>query len=124
MEVSMNIGYFIAPVVVIIAGIILLLTSKVKINSFYGFRTKTASKNQQTWEYCNRLYAKILIVIGTIFTIIVFITKDMTVDFLGRINAGEFVNILLAFSILPPIPIVNCCCKRKFPELYHNNRDK
>lgn len=119
----MNIGYFIAPIVVIIAGIILLNTSKVKINSIYGFRTKTASKNQQTWEYCNRLCAKILIIMGAVFGIVVFVTKEMTVVFLGGISAGELVNILLAFSILPSIPIVNYCCKRKFPELFCDNKD-
>ena len=48
--------FCIVPIVSLIAGIILLKTASVKINSFYGFRTKTSTRNKQTWEYYNRRF--------------------------------------------------------------------
>lgn len=117
----MRLGFFILPVVLIVAGIILLITPKVKINSIYGFRTKTSSKNEHTWRYCNRLCAKILIVVGVASVIIICTTAKMTTVALALFSIGEIVNILAIGIVLLSIPIVNYSCKKKFPELFHSH---
>lgn len=108
--------FCIVPIVSLIAGIILLKTASVKINSFYGFRTKTSTRNKQTWEYCNRLCAAILIAIGAISTILVIAFHKVTTLFLGIFEFGELVNIIVIAIILLSIPVINFLCKRKYPD--------
>lgn len=117
----MRLAFFILPVVLIVAGMILLTTSKAKINSIYGFRTKTSSKNEHTWEYCNRLCAKILIVAGVASVIAICATAKMTTVVLGLFSIGEIVNILAMGIVFFSIPIVNYSCQKKFPELFQGN---
>ena len=109
--------FCIVPIVSLIAGIILLKTASVKINSFYGFRTKTSTRNKQTWEYCNRLCAAILIAVGAISTILVISFHKVTTLFLGIFEFGELVNIIVIANILLSIPIINYLCKRKYPDI-------
>ncbi len=117
----MKLAFFLLPVVLIVAGIILLIAPTVKINSIYGFRTKTSSKNEHTWRYCNRLCAKILIVVGVVSVITICVTGKVTTVVLGLFSIGEIVNILAIGVVLLSIPIVNYSCKKKFPELFHGN---
>lgn len=87
----MQLDAFILPVVFIAAGMILLFTSTVKINSIYGFRTKTSSKNEHTWKYCNQLCAKIMITTGAVS--IVALCRATKVKTSGMFSIGEIVNI-------------------------------
>lgn len=109
--------FCILPIVSLIAGIILLKTGSVKINSFYGFRTKTSTRNEQTWVYCNRLCAVTLIAVGLIATIFVIMFRNMTTLFLGVFEFGELVNIIVVAIILLSIPVINYLCKRKYPDI-------
>lgn len=114
---------FIFPTVVLIAGIVLFIRPAKEINSVYGFRTKTASKNQQTWEYCNKLCAKILVAEGFISVIAICATCKITEKIFGIFSVGEIVNILAICIILLSIPVVNYRCRRKFPKLFYNNKN-
>ena len=107
-------AFCILPIVSFIAGIILWKTVSVKINSFYGFRTKTSTRNKQTWEYCNRLCAVTLIALGSISTILVIVFRNMNTLFLGVFEFGELVNIIVISIILLSIPVINRLCKRKY----------
>lgn len=109
--------FCIVPIVSLIAGIILLKTASVKINSFYGFRTKTSTRNKQTWEYCNRLCAAILIAVGAISTILVIAFHKVTTSFFGIFEFGELVNIIVIAILLLSIPIINYLCRRKYPDI-------
>ena len=109
--------FCIVPIVSLIAGIILLKTASVKINSFYGFRTKTSTRNKQTWEYCNRLCAATLIAVGAISTILVIAFHKVTTLFFGVFEFGELVNIIVIAILLLSIPIINYLCKRKYPDI-------
>ena len=117
--VSVKLIYFLFPVVILVAGIILHITSKVKINSLYGFRTKTSSKNQQTWEYCNKLCAKILILIGISSIVIILVFGNVQSMFWQMFTFGEFVNVLDIIVVLLCIPVINFSCRKKFPDLFH-----
>ena len=110
-------AFCILPIVSFIAGIILLKTANVKINSFYGFRTKTSTRNKETWEYCNRLCAITLIALCLISTILVFVFRNMNTLFFGVFEFGELVNIIVIAIILLSIPVINCLCKRKYPDM-------
>lgn len=109
--------FCILPIVSLIAGIILLKTASVKINSFYGFRTKTSTRNEQTWEYCNRLCAVALIAVGLLSTVLVIAFRNMTTLLLGIFEFGELVNIIVIAIILLSIPVINYLCKKKYPDI-------
>lgn len=117
----MKLAFFILPIVLIVAGIILFFTSTVKINSIYGFRTKISSKNEHTWRYCNKLCAKILIVVGAASVIAICATAKATTVDLGIFSIGEIVNILAIGVVILSIPVVNYSCKKNFSELFHDN---
>lgn len=108
----------ILPVVVLIAGIILLAAPPQKINSIYGFRTKTSSKNEETWVYCNRLCAVFMIAVGVVSIAAVCTTFKITAVLFGVLSVGEFVNILTIAAILLSVPVINYCCRRKFPSVF------
>ncbi len=111
----MNLIYLIAPLIFIITGIIMLV---IPTNEIFAFKTRTASKCPETQVFCNKLCARILIVAGAVSAVAVLLTGRVTVTFLGGISAGEFVNLLLAGIVLVSIPVVNFCCKKRFPELF------
>lgn len=115
----MDLAVFILPVVLIAAGIMLLVKPPVKINSIYGFRTKTSSKNEHTWEYCNKMCAKIMITVGVASVIVICVTTKVTLKLFDVFEIGELVNIVAICFILLSIPVVNYCCKKKFPELFN-----
>lgn len=111
----MNLSYLIGPAIFIITGIVMLV---IPTSEFFAFKTRTASKSPETQVFCNKLSARILIAAGVASAVAVLLTGRVTVTFFGVLSAGEFVNLLLAGIILVSIPVVNCSCKRKFPELF------
>lgn len=48
--------YFLIPAILIITGIIMLL---IPTSSIFAYKTKTASTNERTQEFCNVLSARI-----------------------------------------------------------------
>lgn len=113
---GMQFKYFIFPIILIISGTILHNTLHVNINSFYGFRTKTSSRNKQSWEYCNKLCADILIAVGVISVVAACITANITTKYFGIFFMGELINVLAVCLVLLSIPIINKKCRRKFPD--------
>lgn len=114
----MKFAFYILPVVSLICGIVLMKMSAMKQNSIFGFRTKASTKNEQTWEYCNRLCAKFLIAIGVISTAVILIFSNTSTLLFGVLELGEMVNIVAILAILVSIPIVQQRCKRRFPDLF------
>ena len=110
---------YIFPAVCLIAGILLLIKPDVKINSVYGFRTKTSSVNEQTWKYCNTLCGKILVFIGVISAILVFAVSFSEIKVFGLFSLAEIVHIIMAVALLLSIPFINHRCKKKYPEFYY-----
>ena len=109
--------FCIVPIVSLIAGIILLKTASVTINSFYGFRTKTSTRNEQTWKYCNRLCAGTLITVGAVSTILIIAFHKERALFWGMFEFGELVNIIVVAILLLSIPVINYLCKKKYPDV-------
>lgn len=121
-RLSSQIAYCLLPVISLVYGIILLNKSAMEINSVFGFRTKTSTKSPQTWEYCNKLCAKVLIVVGSIAMIVIAVFNEISNLLFGFFEFGEMVNIIVIMAVLISIPIVDIRCKKKFPDLFYDNK--
>ncbi len=121
-RLSSQIAYCLLPVISLVFGIVLLSKSATEINSVFGFRTKASSKSPQTWEYCNKLCAKVLIVVGSIAMIVIAVFNNISNLLFGIFEVGEMVNIIVIVAILISIPIVDNRCKKKFSDLFYDNK--
>jgi len=121
-RLSSQIAYCLLPVISLVFGIVLLNKSATEINSVFGFRTKASSKSPQTWEYCNKLCAKVLIVVGSIAMIVIAVFNNISNLLFGIFEVGEMVNIIVIVAILISIPIVDNRCKKKFSDLFYDNK--
>lgn len=43
-----------------------------KINAIYGYRTRRSMRNQETWDFANRLSARMMLITGTVLALIGF----------------------------------------------------
>ena len=57
---------FIIPVVMIILGMLYRNHYPKKINNHHGYRTTRSMKNQDTWEYSQKIFGKIALIDGVI----------------------------------------------------------
>jgi uncharacterized membrane protein len=55
MDWGLLIGVLSPALIVILAGLIWQQFPPKKINHLYGYRTQRSMKNQQTWDYANRI---------------------------------------------------------------------
>lgn len=111
------IGCIIIPVFMFILLICFSLKPPQKINSWYGFRTKRAMINKESWNYANKLFGKISFYI----TIGVFILSLLAYIYLTRIGALKQYIAFLMYSqmiaiLLPSIIIVNIKLKKFLPD--------
>ena len=112
-------SYFIAPSVSILMGILTFSIPSIEINSFFGFRTKISSVNQVTFDYCNKLCGKLLIVLGAVFSVIMCFMGGLYDKFIIGLSKGEFVNVIFILFLILLIPVINLLCKKKFPQFYN-----
>lgn len=111
--------YFLVPVISVLLGSMILSLPSIEMNSFFGFRTKTASVNQMTWDYCNKLCGKFLVAMGTIFTFAMIFIGKLDDKFMIGLTRGEIFNIVFVVIVMLCIPIINSLCKKKFPQFYN-----
>ena len=112
-------SYFITPVISVLLGSLILNMPSIEMNSFFGFRTKTSSVNQMTWDYCNKLCGKFLVSVGTIFTFVLIFIGKLDDKFMFGLTKGESLNILFMLIVILSIPTINSLCKKKFPQFYN-----
>jgi len=66
----------------VIIGTLLLKHPPKDINSTIGYRTKKSSKNQETWDFAQRLAGKVFLIIGIVnfavcsLIILLFVNKQ------------------------------------------------
>lgn len=72
--------YFVIPAILIITGIIMLL---IPTHSVFAYKTRTASTNEQTQEFCNVLSARIMIAIGVASAVALILTRNAKTGFSG-----------------------------------------
>lgn len=113
--------YYIAPALLIITGIIMLL---IPTSTVFAFKTRTASKNEQTQEFCNMLSARIMIAIGVVSAIALVLTRNVKTGMFGY-NMDDTIMFIMLTAFVLSLPIVNICCRKKFAELFtKSEKDK
>lgn len=97
----------IIPVFMIGLGILFVKRPPVKVNHWYGYRTRMSMKNRDTWDFAHRYAGKIWLITGWI---ILLVTIPVMLMFLGKDPetvgiAGAIVcivqSILMAGVIVP-----------------------
>ncbi|MCE2613793.1 SdpI family protein [Flavobacteriaceae bacterium D16] len=70
MDWGLLIGVLSPSLIVILAGLIWQQFPPKKINHLYGYRTQRSMKNQQTWDYANRIGPVMFIKTGSYLLLI------------------------------------------------------
>ena len=111
--------HFLIPVVLIITGVIMLI---IPTSKGFAYKTKTASTNEQTQKFCNVLSAVIMIVLGAVSAVALVLTRNAETGLFGFKNMADSVMLIMLAALALSLPIVNICCKKKFPELFDKNK--
>jgi len=92
-------------VVFLIIGIILYLFPPKRINNYYGYRTESSKRNQQTWDAANRYSTIYLLKISLVLIIAGFILtallKEIAVPL--KIKVASTVLLLIVSGMAPAI---------------------
>ncbi len=88
-------NYYIIHLCVFVAGFILSVLPPKKINWLYGYRTQRSMKNEHSFEYANKLSAKLLM----LFSAISFLISLLAIK-LFNYNAFWLIFIGLFFTII------------------------
>lgn len=113
--------YFLIPAIIIITGVIMLL---MPTSTVFAFKTRTASKNERTQEYCNVLSARIMIALGIISMIALVLTRNAEHGLFGFADMKDSVTLIMMAALVVSLPIVNFSCRKKFSELFDGRSDK
>lgn len=111
--------HFLIPAILIITGVIMLI---MPTSTVFAYKTRTASKNEQTQEYCNVLSARIMIVIGVVSEIALVLTRNAETGLFGFKKMDDTVMCIMVAGLVASLPIVNICCRKKFPELFDKDK--
>lgn len=111
--------YFIISAILLITGVIMLI---IPTNTIFAYKTKTASTNEQTQEFCNVLSARIMIALGVASAIALVLTRNAETGLFGFKNMSDSVMLIMLAALVISLPIVNFCCKKKFPELFDKDK--
>jgi uncharacterized membrane protein len=87
----------------LLLGLIMTKFPPKKINNWYGYRTASSMKNQQTWDEANRYSAKMMVIMGLILLIAGFLLTVL-VNYLitdKQKAEGLMMGITIAMGILP-----------------------
>lgn len=111
--------HFLIPVVLIITGVIMLI---IPTSTGFAYKTKTASTNEQTQKFCNVLSAVIMIVLGAVSAVALVLTRNAETGLFGFKNMADSVMLIMLAALALSLPIVNVCCKKKFPDLFDKDK--
>jgi uncharacterized membrane protein len=92
-----SIGILVCGSLVLLIGLMMKIFPAKKINSSYGYRTPLSLKNQETWDYANRISANLMLFGG----ILNFVTSVLLAVYLPT-NKGVLMNL----GILTAIPLI------------------
>lgn len=87
-----------------------------KINDLSGYRTKLSRKNQNTWEFAQKLFGKVFFVTGLVILPLsilpmLFVTGS-GIPFCGKV--GGIITAVQCLLMLIPFPVVENGIKKKF----------
>ncbi|MES2810010.1 MAG: SdpI family protein [Bacteroidota bacterium] len=92
----------------VIAGLIMSRYPPKQINDFYGYRTSSSRKNQETWDEANQYSATYMVKAGfiTFVTGIVITAFLATTQIPGHLYAAISIISMLASAIVPAIFVI------------------
>jgi uncharacterized membrane protein len=124
MHAEYLIGYIMPSLILIIfsiAGIISYLFPPKKINGIYGYRTPRSMKNQENWDYAQKLGAKYMMLFGGI----IFIAQTL----LGYLvtSLKYELNYIIPFQLIAMIIlliVMLILCERKLKEFENKGNSR
>jgi len=107
-----------APMILILSGVLLWKVPPKSRNYIYGFRTRLASRSNDTWKYANDRSAKLLMLVGVLsllFGLVAYVFSYfvLSVQFSDDFW-GIFSTAVLLLGLLAVIVIVQFELKTKF----------
>lgn len=92
---------FLTGIIFIIAAIIQLKFPPKKINSLYGYRTKSAMKSQEAWDFAQLYSAKLMLRFGSGLTLISLLLSKVRFSRLEyEVVASTFIISLVVVLML------------------------
>jgi uncharacterized membrane protein len=104
---------FITAVVYLLVGFFTVKFPAKKINPLYGYRTKRSMRNQEAWDYAQRISSRKIILVGLVMGVIAF------TEWMLKLPPSWCAVILIATLIGSAIYMmtsVEARLKRKFKE--------
>jgi len=124
----MSITNFIASpvlvgVVFFIAGMITQAYPPKQINSFYGYRTSSSMKNQETWDEANRYAPKMMWAIG-LYSIIIGVATAFIINYWVPVSfkGGLMAGTTIASAIIPAV-ILMVSTERHLDKTFNKNNE-
>jgi uncharacterized membrane protein len=107
--------------VYLVIGVIQYRFPPKKINNWYGYRTSTSQRNQETWDEANRYSAKYMIKIGVIVIIIGFISTAILNNLVMPLKPKEalVIFVFMLGGMLPAILMI-VATERHLDKLFGN----
>ncbi|QNO13768.1 SdpI family protein [Alkalicella caledoniensis] len=98
-----TIGLAVIPLIMILIGFLWREHYPKNINWVYGYRSFRSMKNQQTWEFAHRHFAKNSLILGTalvVFNIFIFLFFDAE-----QLNIWVPIHLAVLFLTILPTEI-------------------
>lgn len=81
-------------------GFVLYIFPSKRINNFYGYRTAKSMENQERWTMAQKYSAKVLILLGVMYSILVILLSIFNISNHAQLGIGLCSLILMLPSIL------------------------
>lgn len=102
---------FLGGVIFILAGFVQLKFPPKKINSLYGYRTKSSMKSNERWDFAQKLSAGEMMKSGgllAVSSLLVFVT-----------NFGDSINLIIGLALmLATVPLLLLRVERKIKKKF------
>lgn len=109
-------------VILYLAGFIIQRFPPKKINNWYGYRTASSMKDQQSWDEANRYSARLMMRVGLI-SLITGIIVTTIVNYLladKKMAEGLMAGITIASAIIPAVLVITST-ERHLDKIFNNN---
>ncbi|MGZ3757045.1 MAG: SdpI family protein [Mucilaginibacter sp.] len=105
----------------LVIGVIQYRFPPKKINNWYGYRTSTSQRNQETWDEANRFSARYMIKMGGIVIIIGFIATAIFNNLVMPLKLKEalVIFVFMLGGMLPAILMI-VATERHLTKLFGN----
>jgi Predicted integral membrane protein len=105
------------PIIMVILGVV-FKNASIKVNYVAGYRTTRSMKNQETWEFANRLFASIMIKMGIVFIVLSLIISIISVQDSEDVQAiVMIINVTVqTIAVVAAIAPVEKALKNNFDE--------